>query len=310
MTKGDSRTAVSILVGDFLVDRLVDGDNVAVDAGTFFPATSTVGGVADQVPKDPVELAFNFYVVRSPEGVAIIDTGVGVGKAREDYREYSRQRGDVPRQMEELGVSPHDVDLVICTHLHPDHIGWNTSRVDGAWKPFFPRATYVFPQEEFVRLAERWAHGERDGWALAAYADSIRPIIEHGCDVQWAGNGTLMPGLSLLPFPGHSSHHHVVQIESAGQHAIFSGDVFHHLAQVKNPDLNSCYDEFPELACRSRRRLLAYAASAGTVLFPAHLHGSSAVRIRPAGAGYDFEVMELVGEGADRQWKGEQYERR
>lgn len=206
------------------------------------------------------------FLVRTPDTTVIIDTCVGNGRPRPEMPAWSGL--DTP-YLENLkaAVNPSDVDYVICTHLHFDHVGWNTVEQDGSWLPLFPNAKYVIDREEF------------DYWTARPEAEliddhngvdeSVRPLAEKGL-IRLAGPGEqLTPEIRLVPLPGHTPHHIGALISSEGQSALFTGDVFHHPCQIARPDWTS-FDTDETTALATRRRVLEQYADTDTVIIGAH----------------------------------------
>jgi glyoxylase-like metal-dependent hydrolase (beta-lactamase superfamily II) len=205
--------------------------------------------------------------------------------------------------LERLGVAgaaPQDIDLVICTHLHSDHCGWNTTLVDGEWVPTFPSARYVFSRAD----EQYWAAGQDDpqlAYNAGVYADSVFPIIEAGQAMIVDGTLEVTRGLTLEPAPGHTPGHLKVTLESDGEGIVFAGDSMHHALQVAYPALNTggCFD--PAAAESSRRSILATCADRGFLLAPAHFPAPHAFRVERAGDGFRLPEMHALSQGASAQ---------
>ena len=210
---------------------------------------------------------------------------------------YGRVRAIVSstgENLKEAGVSPEDVDLVICTHLHVDHVGWNTRAEDGRWVPTFPKARYVFGRAEF----EHWTSG--DGPRLfpenvAVIEDSVIPVVEAGLvDFVEAGD-TILPGLTVEAVPGHTATQLAVKYERSDGSFICTADVLHQPIQIYEPDYNSCFCEDGEAARATRRRILDYCAESGALLMPMHFGPPHAGYVRRDGSGYRFEPATPAG---------------
>ncbi|MFC9835565.1 MBL fold metallo-hydrolase [Rhodococcus sp. NPDC127530] len=205
------------------------------------------------------------WVVRTPRATILIDTCWGNDKPRPGFGGNL----DTPwlGLLAELGVAPEDVDVVVCTHLHSDHVGWNTRLVDGQWVPTFPRARYVLPRAEF----EYWQGAENSDFGHdAAFADSVLPCVEAGL-VELVEPGHTIDGcLTLEAAPGHTTGQVIVRAESQGERAVFAADVLHVPLQLAYPDSNSIACDDPELARQTRRRLLEKCAQSGDLLISNH----------------------------------------
>ena len=206
------------------------------------------------------------YVVRTPDETVVIDTCVGNDKTRENAL-WNMRQGTWLDDLRAAGVAPEDVDYVVCTHMHVDHVGWNTRRVDGTWVPTFPRATYVFAGQEW----EFWKH-ERDSGRDpdGCIDDSVVPIVEAGRAKLVDSTGAVGKYLRFEPTPGHTPGHACVRLTTPAGNAIFSGDLMHRVVQVAEPQWSSrfCYDG-PQ-AAKTRRAFVEQQADSGTLICAAH----------------------------------------
>lgn len=201
------------------------------------------------------------YVVRTPDHTVLIDTCVGNDKPREGAPLWHLRRGGYLDELRALGVTPEQVDLVVCTHLHVDHVGWNTSLVDGRWVPTFPNATYLFAGEEWAY----WRH-EKD----ACIADSVVPVVEAGRARLVEADHVIDPWLRLEPWPGHTPGHACVRLTTAAGQAVFTGDLVHRTVQVAEPQWSSRFCSDPKRAAETRRAFVERHADTGTLILAAH----------------------------------------
>jgi len=201
------------------------------------------------------------FVVKTPRTTVLIDTCVGNDKSREGSALWHMRRGMFLDDLAAAGVTPDDVDVVISTHLHVDHVGWNTRLVDGRWVPTFPRAMYLIVGEEW----EYWRH-EKD----ECIADSVVPIVEAGRATLVDARHRIDPWLSFEPSPGHTPGHVCVRLETSAGAAVFSGDLMHRVVQVAEPQWSSrfCYDG--KQAAGTRRAFIERHADTGTLILAAH----------------------------------------
>ncbi|HET7875672.1 MAG TPA: MBL fold metallo-hydrolase [Methylomirabilota bacterium] len=207
------------------------------------------------------------YVVRTPEHIVLIDTGVGNDKTRSGAPAWHMRQGAWLAELARAGVKPEQVDFVLCTHLHVDHVGWNTRLVNGRWTPTFPRARYVFAGEEY----EFWkfeSDSGREEWGCVA--DSVLPVAEAGQALLVAGHYQLDRWLRFEPSPGHTPGHVSVRLTTTAGEAVFSGDVMHRTVQVAEPQWSSrfCYD--PARAAETRRAFVERHADSGVLVLAAH----------------------------------------
>jgi glyoxylase-like metal-dependent hydrolase (beta-lactamase superfamily II) len=228
------------------------------------------------------------WIVRTPRHTVLIDTGVGNDKSRHETTLWHRRHGGYLDDLRAAGVTPEQVDLVLCTHLHVDHVGWNTRLVDGRWVPTFPKARYVFPGEEWeFRKHEHEAGREKSG----CIADSVVPVVEAGQAVMVNATHQIDPWLSYEPWVGHTPGHAGVRLHTGAGDAVFSGDLMNRVVQVAEPQWSSifCYD--PGQAARTRRAFVERHAASGDLVLPAHFpHPGRIVRDRE---GHRFEPVRL-----------------
>jgi glyoxylase-like metal-dependent hydrolase (beta-lactamase superfamily II) len=260
----------AITLGEVTIDSVVEIDRSSFPTPSMLP-DSTAEGVArhlswlkphffDERTGD-IGSRIQTFIVRTPEHLVLIDTCVGNDKPREEVVVWHRRQGAWLDDLAAAGVTPERVDLVICTHLHIDHVGWNTRLVDGRWTPTFPNAAYLFAGEEW----EYWRH-ERD----ACIADSVVPVVEAGRARLVEADHVVDPWLSLEPTPGHTPGHVCVRLTTSAGQAVFSGDLMHRVVQVAEPQWSSrfCYDG--KRAAETRREFVERHADTGTVILAAH----------------------------------------
>jgi glyoxylase-like metal-dependent hydrolase (beta-lactamase superfamily II) len=169
------------------------------------------------------------------------------------------------------GARPDEIDLVMCTHLHHDHVGWNTQRKDGRWVPTFPNARYVFSKPDF-EYYQRLDADPKDGPAeLGTFRECVLPVVEAGRADLVAGPHRLNDHIEIMPAPGHSAGHVVFWLESGSERAVFIGDVLHHLLQVYYPHWNFPKNSDAEQARASRRMVLEHCAAKDALVLPAHV---------------------------------------
>ena len=232
-------------------------------------------------------MSFHSLVVRTPAGVLLVDTCVGNHKDRPMLPEWHQQEWPYLERLARAGLTPGDIDFVCCTHLHGDHVGWNTRLVDGSWVPTFPNARYLFARSEI----EYWhAHHESDPESIyrRPWQDSVLPVIAAGLADTVADDAEILPGICLRPAPGHTPGNVVIELDDGREQAVMSGDVIHHPVQIERPDWCSNFDLDQPPAEQSRRELLARVADSGTWVMGAHFAGPAALRIEAADDGYFY----------------------
>jgi glyoxylase-like metal-dependent hydrolase (beta-lactamase superfamily II) len=234
-----------------------------------------------------VQVAMQSWVLRSGGRTILVDTGVGNGKQRPLVPVWNqRTDGTYLANLERAGIRVEDVDLVVNTHLHVDHVGWNTRLVDGDWVPTFPNATYLMPKADF----EFWNPAENPNVAGGVnefvYEDSVAPVHATGQVELWDGEYAIDATLRLVAAPGHTPGSSVLTLESGTERALFAGDLLHSPVQIPEPDHNSCFCEDPAAARAVRRRLLGWAADHTALVLPAHFSGAGALTVEHAGSGF------------------------
>ena len=223
------------------------------------------------------------FLLRSGGRTILLDTGIGNGKARPGIPPWDDMDNPFLDTLRAAGVAPAEVDLVINTHLHPDHIGWNTQFIDGAWQPTFPNATYLMPRVDYEFFAEMGASEVADPFSYgAAFADSIEPIRLNGGNVQlWEGDEHVIDGaLRLMATPGHSPGACVLVVSSDGENAVFASDTVHHPMQILDPDQRVLFDFDDGTAAKMRRKVLSWAAEHRAPVIPYHFPNGRGVRIQ------------------------------
>ncbi|GBG55616.1 MBL fold metallo-hydrolase [Sporomusaceae bacterium FL31] len=222
-------------------------------------------------------MSIHTWVVKTKHHTILIDTGVGNHKHRPFTPHFENLQLPYLQRLLAAGVEPEAVDYVLATHLHVDHVGWNTQKIDDQWVPTFPNARYVFSKAEYEYYKNPANHNDRNKTSVIVQKDSIEPIIAAGlADMIKIDGSELIDGLSFKPTPGHSIDHTSIALTSQGEEALFVGDLLHHPIQVRYPELNSIYDAFAEQSRLSRRWALEYAAERKAILFCSHFPESSA----------------------------------
>jgi len=215
----------------------------------------------------------------------LIDACVGNHKPRAARPWWHMMDTPYLARLEAAGARPEQVDMVMCTHLHVDHIGWNTRLENGRWVPTFPNARYVFSREDYEHYLAIDQDPDQGPANLGSFRDSILPVVEAGLAQMVSGAAALDESLSVEPAPGHTPGTIAIKFESRGEKALFCGDILHHALQVYRPEWNSfaCADALKARA--SRRRVLEHCAG-GALLLPAHFGEPFACRIESRGAGF------------------------
>ncbi|WP_394834411.1 MBL fold metallo-hydrolase [Pendulispora rubella] len=184
------------------------------------------------------------------------------------------------QRLADVGVRPDDVDFVLCTHLHVDHVGWNTMLENGRWVPTFRNARYIMSATEYEAAKAEAVDSTKPVFLRHVFEDSIHPIVEAGLSDLVEDNHEVMPGLRLRPAPGHSPGHVRIELRSTDQIGVFSGDLLHSPVQVPLWQWSSvvCWDR--ALSTKSRRELLDFCAAENAILLGGHFENPHVGRIR------------------------------
>lgn len=273
-------------VGNATVTRITE-QLLTVPSSYLYPEWSAEAGeqnakwlCEDHISADHQTLALSVHawLIQVDGKVVLIDTASGNGKQRPLNPVFHELDSPWMENLRTAGVTPEQVDYVVITHLHVDHVGWNTSQRDGKWVPTFPNATYLFSRAEYDFYSDP---ANVEDPSVGVFEDSVQPIVEAGL-VRWIETEAegLIPGLGFHLTKGHSHAHYSFSFASEQALALFTGDLMHHPIQVKKPEWNSVFCEFGEDARRSRLWALNYAADSDALFFTSHFAGSSVGRVR------------------------------
>jgi glyoxylase-like metal-dependent hydrolase (beta-lactamase superfamily II) len=295
-------------LGDATIIKIPELALDASDPAFFYPGQDNIPAAVEETRRiwpgsvDPqtglLRQSIHAWLVRTPTRVILVDTGAGNDKDRPNVPRLNHLNVPFLDRLKAAGVRPEEVDLVLLTHLHVDHVGWNTRKVGGRWVPTFPNARYVFSGRERAYLAAlSAADGSEAAFRAEAklgprpdplvpgiyeevYEDSVLPVIDAGLAREIVVDGTeAVEGFSFLPNPGHTIDHAGIRFRSRGEQALFWGDVMHHPLQFVRPDWNSVFCEFPDAARKARRWAMNHAAETNALVFTTHFAESSAGRV-------------------------------
>jgi glyoxylase-like metal-dependent hydrolase (beta-lactamase superfamily II) len=286
-----------ITLGEVTVTRIEEMHGPIMPASQFFPdlpesAWQQHESLLAPDHYDPsdgmVQVAMQTWLVRSEGRTILVDTAVGNDKARPAVPVWDHLQLDYLGNLLRAGVKAEDVDLVVNTHLHVDHVGWNTTLQDGSWVPTFPNATYLIPRIDF----EFWNPANNSkiagGVNENVFEDSVAPVHANGQVQLWEDAHTIDAHLRLEASPGHTPGSSVIKLTSGTDRALFAGDLIHTPLQIMQAGHNSCFCEDPAAARSSRQALLGWAADNNALVIPAHLAGHSALEVRRQDDGFDF----------------------
>jgi glyoxylase-like metal-dependent hydrolase (beta-lactamase superfamily II) len=218
-------------------------------------------------PAGKMLISFQCFVLRSRDKRVMIDTCIGADRQRE-YPIFCNLQTTFLEDLAAAGFPPETINTVMCTHLHFDHVGWNTRKVNGRWVPTFPQARYLFGRQEW----EHWQHLRRTGGYhnIEHLTDSIDPIIEAGLADFIGPDYHLTDEVSLEPTPGHTPGHVSVHIRSRGEEAIITGDMMHHPVQLAVPGELANFDMDKEQGAKTRRTFVERYADKRVMIIGSH----------------------------------------
>lgn len=304
-------------VGDALITKVPELALDTVDIAQIFPQGSPQVLASDAshwgersfdsahgLPRQSIHA----WVVQTPTHTVLVDTGTGNDKQRPTAPLFHQLDEPFLERLEAIGVSPEAVDLVLLTHIHADHVGWNTRLRDGHWVPTFPNARYVFSELEYsynralslereaVASVQRLAGlGEPGHEPLSGvFEDSIQPIVTAGLDQRIVIDESDVEGFRFHSTPGHSIDHASISLTSQGETALFWGDIMHHPLQFRRPEINSVYCEFADEARQSRRMAIRQAVELDALVFTTHFGDSSVGRVTRHAYGFDWQFVQGI----------------
>lgn len=292
-------------VADLQIHRLVEFVHPYMKARDMFPALSAEALDEHRAwlqphaldANDVFVLSYHGWLVRTPHHLILVDSCVGNHKEGRRRPEWNRRNGDgFLRALAAAGFAPEDVDYVMCTHLHVDHVGWNTQLVNGRWVPTFPNARYVFHRDEHA-----WWESENRRDENPVYVDSVLPVVELGRADLVENDFALGDHVRILPTPGHTAGHSSFCFGRSRDDAVIAGDLIHVPLQMRLPDLAFVRDENAALAARTRRAFLERYCETSTLCCMAHFPTPSMGRIVRWGNGFRLDDSMLVHEDAKVQ---------
>ncbi|MFE9453491.1 MBL fold metallo-hydrolase [Streptomyces sp. NPDC006739] len=232
----------------------------------------------DFADADVLRLASHSFAVEAGGLRIVVDTGIGNAKTRANPA-WNGLDTDFLQRLAAAGFPPESVDLLITTHLHTDHVGWNTRLTGEDWVPTFPNARYITSRTEW----DHWATTDLDEARTQMFRDSVHPIRDAGqydpVDVPEQGH-EVAPGVLLVPAPGHTPGQVAVELRGSDRRALITGDSIHHPVQLSHPHVHSCVDTDPAQAIRTRARLLDRVADTDALLLGTHFPRPTAGTIR------------------------------
>lgn len=288
-------------IGSMSVHRLVEFNSMGVPATGMFP-TCTPEMLArgrtwlDErfiaADSDRIFLSMHSFVIQTGGVNILVDACHGNGKKRDGAQAYYNElQTDYLGGLGRLGLRPEDIHCVLCTHLHFDHVGWNTRLENGHWVPTFPNARYLMGKPDYDHFVTFPADAP-DAMHLPSFTDSVLPVVAAGkaelLEMDRLSSYEIGPGLTLESAAGHTLGSVVLHAESGGRKALFTGDVWHHPLQIAEPSLGIFVDYDRQMADATKRRILERTADTDTLIMAAHFPAPTAGRIISHGDGHRF----------------------
>ncbi len=288
-------------IGGAVIDRIEESVCADFNATTFFPKwrpeiveehrSWMVPGHYDE-RRGALKLAVQSWVVRTGKHTVLVDTCVGNDKRSEDHLSWHMKSWPYLERLAASGVKPEQIDFVLCTHLHVDHIGWNTKLENGRWVPTFPNARYIFSKADYDHYEAMF---RRNPASRPSFEDSVLPVVAAKRAEIVSGSHMIGGNFLIEPAPGHTPGHITIKLEDDDERAIFTGDILHHAIQIYHPQWNSAFCADQAQARATRRRVLEHCVESGALMLPGHFGPSYACHIAERGDSFTPRFL-----GADR----------
>jgi glyoxylase-like metal-dependent hydrolase (beta-lactamase superfamily II) len=288
--------SLSFSVGDLTIHRVIEQET------SFLPALDMFPGLTPELlaenrawlreakaldDADVLILCFQSYIIRTPHHTILVDSCIGNDKPRPGRPKWHMKSDDsYMRGLAAAGIAVTDIDYVMCTHLHVDHVGWNTRLENGRWVPTFPKARYVFARSEY----DYW-HAQNAKTPVPPFEDSVLPVVEAKKAEIVGHDFAIGDHVRIVPTPGHTPGHVAFAFGKSKDAAVFSGDLMHSPLQTRDPELSPKFDVDPTQSAATRRRFLERYCDTETLCCTAHFPSPSAGRIRRKGNAFTCEAM-------------------
>ena len=283
-------------LGDITLHRIIEDQSALMPIRDFLPNLSEEvlaqnrdallkAGALDKL--DQIILCFQSYVVKTPHHTILVDSCLGNHKNRPNRpRWHNKTDSTYMTALAQAGIAVEEIDFVMCTHLHVDHVGWNTRLENGVWVPTFPKARYLFSQKEYAYWEERSKTEQIDH-----IIDSVLPIVALGRADLVTSADAVSDHVRLLPTPGHTIDHFAVTLGAKRDDGVIIGDLFHSPIQMTDPNLSMRLDYDGAQSSQSRKDFLARYADTPTLCCTAHFPSPSMGHIKRAGTGFVCEMV-------------------
>ena len=213
-----------------------------------------------------LKMSIHSLVLEDGKRRIVVDTGLGNDKQGRNVPTWNDRKGPFLETLTAAGFAPDSIDTVLCTHLHVDHVGWNTKLAGGKWVPTFANARYLFGKTEY----EHWRDHSVEPAHIAVFNDSVKPIMDAGKADLIASDAEITDEITMIPTPGHSPGHMSIHIRSDGEEGLLTGDVAHHPCQMAHLDWSSTADSDPAKSPDTRRELFSRFADKPVLVIGGH----------------------------------------
>ena len=275
-------------IGDVTITRVVELSSSTI--GNFILPQATedrinaIDWIGPFVNDDhQLVLSFHSLVVETGDQILLVDTCIGNDKER-TYPKWNRMQSSFLQDLAEAGFETDSIDTVLCTHMHVDHVGWNTRWLDGRWEATFGNARYLYAEEE-------WKHWQNENQAEygPVIDDSVRPIFDAGLADLVSSDHGVTSEVRLEATPGHTPGHVSVHVTSRGEEAVITGDMIHHPCQIAHPEWSTTADVDPDLSAVTRTRFLDSYADRPVLVIGTHFAGPTAGKLVRDGDSYRLD---------------------
>ncbi len=275
-------------VGDVTVTKVVELTSASLGQHILPDATAEelrkIPWIGPFVDSDlSMVLSFHSLIVQTADRLVIVDTCIGNDKTR-NYPKWNRMQTSFRNDLHAAGFVENDFDTVLCTHMHVDHVGWNTYRNDERWLPTFKNARYLYAQEEW----EHWQAESQDAYG-PVIEDSVQPIFDLGLADLVDSSHRVCDEIQLVPTPGHTPGHVSVYVKSRGEEAIITGDIFHHPCQIAKPEWCATADSDQDAALQTRKAFLSDYSDRPILCIGTHFAGVTAGKLVSDGDTYRLD---------------------
>jgi glyoxylase-like metal-dependent hydrolase (beta-lactamase superfamily II) len=287
---------LTLKAGDLTIHRIIEQETTFLPAQEMFPDLTAevlaenrgwLKAAKALDDSDTLILCFQSYIVKTPHHTLLIDSCIGNDKPRPTRPKWNMKTDDTyMRALKAGGISVEDIDYVMCTHLHVDHVGWNTRLENGKWVPTFPKARYVFAKGEY----DYWA-AQHEKAEVPPFGDSVLPVVAARKAEIVGHDFAIDDHVKILPTPGHTPGHVAFTFGRAREEAVFSGDLMHSPLQLRYPELSPKFDVDPAQAAKTRRSFLERYCDTDTLCCTAHFPSPSAGKIRRKGNAFSCEMV-------------------